>query len=239
MRERAALARADELVHGQGDAVALAEPEPADARGEPLRRNAVAGELDPAAQRIGADTSMRTSSLRRRSSGSPVRQIQRKGPTPRARIGRTYSATKPGIAIASARPCAAACARRPFPYSKTTAPRSLKPSSASTCAVSESKTALLEGRVLGVGRARLLGREAAGHVAAQRVVRGGLVGDDVELDSVGEEARDDVGRVADERDRRGPLRVEVGGKRFVVARDEVDPPVGVAAAPRARDRPRR
>ena len=56
-------------------------------------------------------------------------------------------------------------------------------------------------------------------------MRGGLVGDDVELDSVGEESRDDLGRVADERDRGRALGIEMRGERLVVARDEVDPAV--------------
>jgi hypothetical protein len=48
--ERAALAGADKLVHCQCDPVALAQAEPADARGEALERDSLARELDPASE---------------------------------------------------------------------------------------------------------------------------------------------------------------------------------------------
>ena len=83
----------------------------------------------------------------------------------------------------------------------------------------------LEGRVLRVCRARLVRREAEGHVAAERIVRRRLVGYDVELDPVGEQARDDLRRVADERDRGRAIGIEMRGERVVVAGDEVDPAV--------------
>ena len=43
---------------------------------------------------------------------------------PRAKIGLAYADTKPGIVAAASTPWATAWARIPFPYSKTTAPRS-------------------------------------------------------------------------------------------------------------------
>ena len=155
-RERAALARADELVEAQGDRVALAEAEPADAGGQALQRDALARELDPAAQRSVPTTSMRTSSLRRRSSGSPVRQIQRNGPTPRARIGRTYSATKPGISSASANPCVGGLRAEAVAVLEDDRAALAKPSSAADVRGERVVDRAAEGRVPRVGRARLL-----------------------------------------------------------------------------------
>ena len=82
-------ARADELVQREGDPVALAQAEPADARGQSLERNASRASSIQARSESVPTTSMTTSSLRRRSAGSPQRQIQRNGPTPWAKIGRT------------------------------------------------------------------------------------------------------------------------------------------------------
>ena len=54
-RERADLAARDELVEPGADRLALAEAEPADARGQALRGHARAGEREPAGERVGAD----------------------------------------------------------------------------------------------------------------------------------------------------------------------------------------
>ena len=68
----------------------------------------------------------------------------------------------------------------------------------------------LEGRrVLTAGLGGLGGREAARNIAAQRVMGGRLVGEDVELDILGEEARNDVGCVADESNDTWAARVKV------------------------------
>ena len=91
-----------------------------------------------------------------------------------------------------------------------------------------------EARVVGVRAGGLRRREPARHVRPQRVVRRRLVGDDVELDTVVEKPGDNVGRVAQERDRARPVRIQVRGERVVVFRDDVHPAVTQAAARRAR-----
>ena len=82
-----------------------------------------------------------------------------------------------------------------------------------------------EARVVRVGLGSRRSGEAAGDVPPQRIVGGRLVGDDIELDAVGEKPRDDVCGVADEGDGPRPARVEVRRESFVVAGDEVDPAV--------------
>src|SRR4029450_7276858 len=59
----------------------------------------------------------------------------------------------------------------------------------------------LEALVLDVGGAGIFGGVPAWHVASQRVMRGGLVRDDAEVDAVGEKAWKDDRRGPDQRDR--------------------------------------
>ena len=82
--------RAHELVEDEAHLRALAVAEPADARRQPLRLHALAGQADPAGE--GLVLAGRSRARRRRSramsSGSPERQAQRNGPLPSQKSGR-------------------------------------------------------------------------------------------------------------------------------------------------------
>ena len=61
--------------------------------------------------------------------------------------------------------------------------------------------------VVGIGaaqRLRLLHRQPGGHVAVQRIVGAGLVGDDVDLDAAAHQLGQDLGGVAGQADRQRP-----------------------------------
>jgi hypothetical protein len=67
-------------------------------------------------------------------------------------------------------------------------------------------------------------RSAKRSSRTEGIVGRGLVRDDVELDSIGEEAGHDLARVADKSDCLGPVGVKVRCERLVVARrHDADP----------------
>ena len=227
-RERPAPAERTSSFSAQRHPVALAEPEPADARGQPLERNPLAGELDPRPQRVGADD-LHDDVL---APAQVLRIAGERDPAERADAARE---DRPDVRRDEARDRAGLL--DPVRGGLGTHAVSVLEDDRAPLAVAEQRLdvrrervedGVAEARVVGSASRRLRGRVAARDVAPQRVVGGGLVGDDVELDAVGEEARDDVGRVPDERDHARAVRVEMGGERLVVAGDELDPAVAQA-----------
>ena len=213
-RERAALSRADELVQRQGHAVALAEAEPADPCGQPLERDALPGQLDPAPQRVAADD------FHHRVLAPPqVLGIPREADPPEA----TRAAGEDRPYVRGHEPWNRQGLFDPVSGRLRADPVPVLEDDAAALPVGEhrfhvgrerSEDAASKLRVVRIGAGRFCGREASWHVAAQRVVGGSLVGDDVELDSVLEQARHDVGRVADEGGHGGADRVEMGCERL-------------------------
>ena len=128
---------------------------------------------------------------------------------PRARIGRTYASTKPGIL--SGLHCAR-CGRlraQAVPVLEDDRPAVAVADQRLSVRAKGADDGVPEEGVVRVRVRGRRGRVAGGNVGAERIVGRRLVGDDVELDSVGEEAGHDLARVAHQPDRLGPVGVEV------------------------------
>ena len=138
------------------------------------------------------------------SSGSPESAAQRNGPLPSQNSGRMYSGTKPGMSNASLTP---ACSRLRADVVAVVERRPRR----GACSASIARTCVGHRRhrsrdvvlriAIAQGRGGLGERQAVRHVAVQRVVRGGLVGQHVGRDAAGDERRQHVGGVAREADR--------------------------------------
>lgn len=158
-----------------------------------------------------------------------MRQIQRKGPTPRGEdrphVGGNESGEREGVLDA------VGGGLRPYAVS-------ILEHDGAPVAVTEQcldvggervEDRVGEAWIVGVGIGCLGRRVPARDVSAQGIVSSRLVGDDVELNAPSEKTRDDVGRIADESDRPRAVRIEVRGERLVVLCDEVDPAVAQPA----------
>ncbi len=95
--------RAHQAVHGQAEFGALAVAQPADARGQSLKLDALARQRNPAGQRFIVREHLERPAGRcgRCRRGSPESATQRNGPRPSQNSGRMYSGTKPGMSKAS------------------------------------------------------------------------------------------------------------------------------------------
>jgi hypothetical protein len=100
---RLQLAGGHQVVQRHAEARALALPEPADARRQPLEGDLLrAISIQRRRCSSSGKSSSTSSSVRWMSAGSPESATQRKGPLPSQKSGRTYAGTKPGKANASA-----------------------------------------------------------------------------------------------------------------------------------------
>ena len=127
-----------------------------------------------------ANISSAARSVTRMSSGSPESAAQRNGPLPSQNSGRMYSGTKPGMSNASVdaglhrlRADVVAVVERDRAALLQLEHRRDVP------AHRVDRAALVVGRIGGAQPRRVGERQAVGHVADERVVRRGLIGDHV------------------------------------------------------------
>src|SRR5271166_1189430 len=199
---RLELASLDHVVHGEAEFGALAVAEPADARGESLKLDALAGEVDPAAE----DAVVREHLQDQIVGGVDVGGIA--GERRPAKRAAAFAEERPNVGGHEAREIVGVLHAM------------LKSEGANVVPVVEGDGAhLLElehaFNVAGHGVERLLDiglgialaqlesgfeRHAARYVAVERVVRGSLVGENVGHDAAVGQLGDDVTAVADEAD---------------------------------------
>ena len=222
--ERPDVAGADELVQPQRNGVPLAKAEPADPGRQPLQRHPRPRELDPGAKRVRADNLhdgvlalVQVLPIARER--DPAKRANATGKD-RADVRLDETGDPKGLRYTH-------CSRlRAQAVPVLEDDRAAVPEADQRLSVraKRAEDGVLEEGVVRVCVRGRRGRVAGGHVGAEGVVGRRLVGDDVELDSVGEEAGHYLARVAHEPDCLGPVRVEVRCERLVVARcHDTDP----------------
>ena len=194
----------DQLVEGEAGPRALAVAEPADPRRQPLERDPRLGHLDPAPQArvLREQRRGRRDRSGRCPPGRPTAPPSGTGPGPRRTAAGCRPARSPGSRTRRRRrppgpPRAGCCRSR-----RRRRPARWKASIARTWSAIErvERADVLVGLASRSAAASASG-DLGRHVAAERVVRGGLVGDEVEPLAGGRPGRLDLGGVADEGDR--------------------------------------
>ena len=136
------------------------------------------------------------------SAGSPESAAHRNGPMPRQKSGRMYAGTNPGYENASREAGLAGLAAQVVPVVEDVAARAgelgHRPDVRDDRLAREADVAL---RVARAQRLGLLERHLGRHVPGERVVRRGLVGDEVEVLAPCDELGEHRGSVAEQPDR--------------------------------------
>ena len=204
--------------------MALAETEPADSGGEPLQRNATARELDPGAQRVGADDLydrvLATPEVGRIAAqhDPPKRPDAARQDRPHVGLDESGDLRRLGEAVRlGLRP-------QPVPVLEDDGAAPAMAEDPVDVREQRGEDRVAEGGRARIGIGRLGCRVAERDVAPQRVVCRRLIGHHVERDAVRDQPGNDLGRIRDERDDVGPVVVLEGCNGLSVAiRDDVHP----------------
>ena len=202
----AELAGGDHFVDAQAESGALPEPQPADARRQPLLRDPIAGEADPAAEDVVVGEHLEHQVVQAVDVLAPAGERgPAEGPSPLAEQGAHVRRDEAGIderavLVADQKPALLGLAAQVVAVVERDGPPLLHP--LDRIGVQDDR---LEGPPLvlfGVRRSELAhrGELADGHVV-QQIVRRGLVGDDIGNLIPPEELGQDLGAVPDEADR--------------------------------------
>jgi hypothetical protein len=204
-------------------AVALAVAEPADARGQALEGDPLAGQRSQLCRRSSSGkSSSRAPVGLAMSAGSPESATQRKGPRPSQNEGRMNAGTKPGKSKASSTPGRLGAWREVVAVVEGDGAARCSSRMARTWSAIDASTApcSASGRPRAARAASSRG-QAVGDVAVARVVGAGLVGDDVGREAALAQLGQHLGGVAEQADRHGPaLGLGRRGARSIASSSE-------------------